>query len=300
MDATRGSQCGARDNYATALRVTSSRAAFVHATLQRMRKSTYSVAKMDCPSEEQLVRMKLEGRSDVRSLAFDLGQRTLEVVHTGDADDIANALGSLDLGATHLSSVDWQSSATDDGAPAQRRLLWQVLLINLAFFGLELIAGYVAQSMGLVADSLDMLADSVVYGLSLYAIGRSARHKGRVATISGVLQMVLAILGLVEAVRRFVTPQDVPGFRTMIFVSLFALAGNALCLHLLQKSRSREAHMQASMIFTSNDVIANLGVILAGVLVLVTASKLPDLVVGVVIFLLVARGAVRILRLARG
>ena len=85
----------------------------------------------------------------------------------------------------------------------------------------------------------------------------------------------------------------------MIGISFLALAGNAACLYLLQKSRSTEAHMRASMIFTSNDVIANIGVILAGALVYITASKLPDLAVGVVIFLLVARGAVRILRLAR-
>lgn len=265
-----------------------------------MQKSTFAVAKMDCPSEEQLVRMKLEGRDDVKSLTFDLTQRRLEVVHTGDHRDITRVLESLDLGTTHVSSTDWESSGTSNDAQAQRRLLWQVLSINLAFFGLELIAGVVAQSMGLVADSLDMLADSVVYGLSLYAIGRSARHKGGVATISGVLQLLLAVLGLVEAVRRFVTPHELPGFRTMIFVSMLALAGNALCLYLLQKSSSREAHMQASMIFTSNDVIANVGVIAAGVLVLVTASRLPDLIVGIVIFLLVARGAVRILRLGRG
>lgn len=264
-----------------------------------MLKSTFDVAKMDCPSEEQLVRMKLEGRGDVHSLVFDLAQRRLEVVHTGDAADITRALESLDLGATHRSSTGWESLESASDAPAQRRLLWQVLLINLAFFGLELVAGLVAQSMGLVADSLDMLADSVVYGLSLYAVGRSARHKGGVATISGVLQLLLAMVGLFEAVRRFVTPHELPGFRTMIFVSLLALAGNALCLYLLQKSRSREAHMQASMIFTSNDVIANIGVIVAGVLVLVTASRLPDLIVGVAIFLLVGRGAVRILNLAR-
>jgi Co/Zn/Cd efflux system component len=154
--------------------------------------------------------------------------------------------------------------------------------------------------MGLLADSLDMLADSVVYGLALYAVGRTARHKGGVAAISGVFQLVLAILGLAETVRRFMRPEEVPDFATMIGISLLALAGNATCLYLLQKSRNREAHMQASMIFTSNDVIANVGVIAAGTVVLLTASRWPDLIAGIAIFLLVARGAVRILRLSRG
>lgn len=265
-----------------------------------MLKSTFGVAKMDCPSEEQLVRMKLEGRGDVQALVFDLEGRRLEVVHSGDPESIARELATLDLGSSLIGSEPAGESGAAGSPEAERRLLWQVLLINLLFFAVEIGAGYVARSMGLVADSLDMLADSVVYGLSLYAVGRTARHKGGVALTAGVFQLLLALLGLAEAVRRFVTPQEVPAFGTMIGVSLLALAGNATCLVLLQRSRSREAHMQASMIFTSNDVIANAGVIVAGVLVLLTASKWPDLVVGIAIFLLVGRGAVRILRLSRG
>ena len=85
----------------------------------------------------------------------------------------------------------------------------------------------------------------------------------------------------------------------MIGVSLLALAGNAACLYLLQRSRSREVHMQASVIFTSMDVIANIGVIAAGALVYVTGSKAPDLAVGTVVFALVSRGAYRILQLSK-
>ena len=263
------------------------------------RRTTFSVAKMDCPSEERLVRMKLEGRDDVLELVFDLANRRLDVVHSGDAETIARELDALHLGSSLIKSI-----SVEDGRPAttahdERRLLWQVLLINFSLFAVELVMGYFARSMGLVADSLDMLADAVVYGLSLYAIGRTARHKGGVAAIGGVLQLLLAVLGFAETVRRFTTPQETPEFRAMIGISVLALAGNAACLYLLQKSRSREAHMQASMIFTSNDVIANVGVIVAGALVFITGSKVPDLVVGLVIFLLVARGGVRILRLAQ-
>ncbi|HAS57040.1 MAG TPA: cation transporter, partial [Algoriphagus sp.] len=60
-----------------------------------------------------------------------------------------------------------------------------------------------------------------------------------------------------------------------------------------------EAHMQASMIFTSNDVIINSGVILAGLLVYWFNSKLPDLIIGSVVFALVLQGASRILKLAK-
>jgi Co/Zn/Cd efflux system component len=55
--------------------------------------------------------------------------------------------------------------------------------------------------------------------------------------------------------------------------------------------------MKASWIFSANDVIANVGVITAGLLVSVTGSQYPDLVIGLLIAGLVMWGAVRILRL---
>ena len=88
-------------------------------------------------------------------------------------------------------------------------------------------------------------------------------------------------------------------FATMIVVSLLALVANGFCLYLLQKSKSNEAHMQASAIFTSNDVVINLGVIAAGVLVYLFGSNKPDLIVGMIVFVVVVRGALRILKLGK-
>lgn len=102
-----------------------------------------------------------------------------------------------------------------------------------------------------------------------------------------------------EVIRRFIGVEEIPDFRMMIGVSVLALIANSICLYLLQKSKSKEAHMKASMIFTSNDVIINTGVIVAGVLVLLTQSKYPDLIVGTIVFLVVVRGAIRILKLGK-
>ena len=85
----------------------------------------------------------------------------------------------------------------------------------------------------------------------------------------------------------------------MIVVSILALIANAVCLYLLQRSKSKEAHMQASMIFTSNDVIINLGVMIAALLVNWLNSNKPDLIVGAIVFILVIQGAVRILKLGK-
>ena len=264
-----------------------------------MKKTTINIQQMDCPSEEQLIRMKLEGFENIASLAFDIPNRKLDIYHTGDYAPIFAEVDSLQLDASVI-----ESSETEDISPAssnenERKLLWQVLGINFFFFGLEILMGFLANSMGLVADSLDMLADSIVYGLALFAIGGTVAMKKNVAKASGYFQLVLAVFGITEVIRRFLGFGEVPTFQLMIGISFLALIGNALSLYLLQKSKSDEAHMQASMIFTSNDVIVNIGVILAGILVFVTNSKLPDLLVGSIVFVIVARGAWRILGIAR-
>lgn len=265
-----------------------------------MRKTTFNVPKMDCASEEQLIRMKLGDVGDIKSIRFELPNRTVEVFHTGAPEPIDAALNSLNLGSNMVGSAaaDDELAAPVDTA-AERKLLWQVLAINGAFFVIELLVGIIAGSLGLVADSLDMLADGLVYGLALLAVGGTASRKKSVAKAGGYFQLALAAFGLLEVVRRFFGYAETPLSDLMIATSIFALIGNAFALYLLQKNKSEEAHMQASVIFTSNDVVINIGVIAAGVSVYLTRSALPDLIIGTLIFLVVARGAYRILNLSK-
>ncbi len=186
--------------------------------------------------------------------------------------------------------------ATDDAH--QRKILWWVLGINFVFFLVEMTTGWISRSMGLLADSLDMLADSIVYGFSLFAVGSAISRKKKVAKISGYFQIALALLGFAEVLRRFFTTSEMPLFQWMIVVSMLALIGNLISLWLINRAKSDEAHMQASAIFTSNDIIVNGGVILAGVLVYFLESKWPDLVIGGIVFSFVLRGAIRILKLS--
>lgn len=253
---------------------------------------------MDCSSEEQLVRMKLSGLREVEHLAFDLSERSVTVVYAGDIAVVEDALQDLSLGAIHISS-----EYTDEQEPMQlkdeRRVLIYVLAINVFFFVLEITTGILSNSMGLVADSLDMLADAFVYGLSLLVVGSTMIRKKRMARSSGYLQLLLAVVGLVEILRRFWGLSEVPVYSTMIVISFLALLGNVACLIILRKARSNDPHMRASQIFTSNDVIINSGVLVAGVLVYLTGSKIPDLVIGTIVFVIVVRGAFRILNLAK-
>jgi Co/Zn/Cd efflux system component len=145
-----------------------------------------------------------------------------------------------------------------------------------------------------------MLADSFVYTISLVAVGKSLIYKKSVAKIAGYFQIVLSLIGLGEVIRRIIYPVEFPNYLTMIIISIFALIGNGICLYLLQKSRDKEeAHMKASLIFTSNDVVINLGVILAGILVYYLNSNMPDLIIGTIVFFIVSKGAFRILSLSK-
>ncbi|HEU4595317.1 MAG TPA: cation transporter [Pyrinomonadaceae bacterium] len=266
--------------------------------MEGLQKTTFEIPKMDCASEENLIRIKLDGIPEVKSLDFDIPQRRLVVFHEGRLEAIESSIAGLNLGGRRLSTEESDQLEFED-ATKQRQLLWMVLFINFAFFVIEMLTGLVSRSMGLVADSLDMLADSFVYAISLFAVGGTALRKRGVARLAGYFQLVLAVVGFVEVLRRFFGAEAMPDFKTMIVVSILALNANGLCLYLLQKSRSREAHMRASMIFTSNDVIINVGVIVAGVLVSWLGSSKPDLIVGAVVFVLVMRGALKILRLAQ-
>lgn len=254
---------------------------------------------MDCPSEESLIRLKLNHFAAIRKLEFNLENRTLSVYHEGAIGEIAKSIDELQLDSRLLGTDNVSPDVESDSRKNERHLLWIVLIINLGFFFLESISGLISLSIGLVADSLDMLADSIVYGLSLYAVGRTAQAKKNVAKLSGYFQMTLAIFGFAEVIRRFIAADNPPDYSTMITISILALLGNAICLYLLQKSKNNEAHIKASLIFTSNDVIVNLGVIVAGGLVHLLNSNKPDLIIGTIIFILVTRGAVRILKLSR-
>ncbi|MCI5092677.1 cation transporter [Phaeodactylibacter sp.] len=263
-----------------------------------MEKSTFNIPKMDCAAEENLIRLQLEEMPAVVQLQFDLNQRELVVFHKGGISTIEQLLDELRLGSKRLKTEAAGDVIIED-TRQQRSVLWIVLLINAAFFFVEMTFGLLANSMGLVADSLDMLADALVYGISLLAVGAAVAKKKQIARLAGYFQMTLAIVGFVEVLRRFFGFAEVPVFQTMIMVSLFALLANGICLYLLQKSKSQEAHMQASMIFTSNDIIINTGVIVAGILVHWTHSSLPDLLIGLIVFLLVMRGARSILQLGK-
>jgi len=160
-------------------------------------KTTFEITKMDCASEENLIRMKLEGISSIAHLDFDIPNRKLTVFHSGEIDQIEKSVIELNLGGKKLSTQQTDKTKFKENANL-KKLLWSVLAINFTFFIIEMTTGLISKSMGLVADSLDMLADSFIYGISLFAVAGTLIKKKRVAKLAGYFQITLAIIGFVE------------------------------------------------------------------------------------------------------
>jgi len=264
--------------------------------------SIYKVPKMDCPSEERMIRMALTGFDNIQSLSFDLSNRKLEIIHQGEAAPITSKLETLGLGASLHTTEDASpeslraAESSNANETEESGTLWILLAINGLMFLVEMTMGLIAQSAGLIADSLDMLADAAVYGLALYAVGYGIKMQVRAAHVAGILQLILAAGVLVEVGRRFLFGSD-PQSLMMMAVASVALIANISCLLLIAKHREGGAHMKASWIFSANDVVINLGVILAGLLVAWTGSNYPDLIIGGVVGSIVLIGAKRILAL---
>lgn len=177
----------------------------------------------------------------------------------------------------------------------ERRALRTLLALNGAMFLIEVSAGFAADSMGLVADGLDMLADAAVYGLSLYAVGRPASAKVHAALGAGYLQFALAAAAIVKLGFALVRGSS-PEALSMVAISLLALGVNVWCLVILKRYRRGEVHLRAAWIFSATDVQVNVAVIIAAVLVSVTKSGIPDLVIASGICVLIVRSVIRILR----
>ena len=137
--------------------------------------------------------------------------------------------------------------------------------------------------------------DSSVYAIALLAIGRSIAFKSRGARVSGGLLAILGLGVVIESVRRAVMGAEPEGW-IIVGIATMSLLVNATVLRMLAKYRDGEVHLRASWIFTRADVIANLGVIVAGLLVLGIGAPWPDFVIGAGIGLYVIREAVEILR----
>ncbi len=183
----------------------------------------------------------------------------------------------------------------DLGAADKRRTLWVVLWLNVAIAAGFYATGYVADSNALLANGVDNSSDAIVYALSLLAFTRSRQWKRGAARFSGVALLIFAGGVIVDAVRRFLQGSE-PGGITMMGMAAIAGGVNLLSLHLLSRLKDKDVNLRAATTFSFNDFVSNGGVLLAGIVVMLTGTNWPDLIVGVAVAGIALYGGIEILR----
>ena len=176
-----------------------------------------------------------------------------------------------------------------------RRVLVVVMMLNLLMFVLEFGAGLIADSAALMADSVDMLADGLVYGISLYALDRSLKWRAGMALAKGAFILGLGLGVILQIVSKIVWGQP-PESGIMLVFGTLALIVNLSCVGLLWPYRRHDVNLSSTFECSRNDVIANVGVIAAAVLVASTQSAWPDIAIAMIIAFLFIRSALRVTR----
>lgn len=176
----------------------------------------------------------------------------------------------------------------------QRRVLIAVLVINAVMFVAEFGAGIVAGSAALMADAVDMLGDALVYGVSIFAITRGTRWKAGAAMFKGVFILALGIGVIVNVIVK-VQSGVPPSSTIMLIFGGLALLANLTCLRLLWRFRSQDVNMSSTFECSRNDVISNVGVLVAAGLVVLLASPWPDILIGSGIALVFLRSSLRVI-----
>jgi len=179
--------------------------------------------------------------------------------------------------------------------PEKRKTLWIVLWLNVAIAIGFFAVGYFADSNALLANGLDNSSDAFVYVLSLLALTRSRKWKRGAARFSGIMLMVFAAGVVADAIRRFLEGSD-PGGIMMMAMAAVAAVVNLICLRLLQNLNGKGVNLRAATTFSFNDFISNGGIIVAGIVVMLTGANWPDLLVGIAVAGIALYGGVDILR----
>lgn len=188
---------------------------------------------------------------------------------------------------------DEKKAASD---PVYRRALWIVVILNLGFGVVEAVGGFLAQSQALKADSLDFLGDGSITLVGLLALSWAARKRAKVALIQGWFLAILGLGVIGSAVARMLNA-TLPEAELMGGLGVVGLLVNvAAAASLMRFREGGDANAKAIWLFSRNDAIANIAVILAAALVHWLGNAWPDLAVAGVIAVLFLHSAQEIIR----
>lgn len=252
----------------------------------------YQVTGMDCTSCVAKIEKAARGVSGVRDVRVSLTAQTMALDLEDPEVQLAEVEGAVRSMGYQLDRIDVSpSSGSDDDdripdlshvTPAYRRALWTVVLLNVGYGAAEIVGSFLADSQALQADSLDFLGDGLVSFLGLVAVGWGLAARARAALVQGIFLGVLG-LGVLGATGYRVLVLQQPEPLLMGGFAAAALIVNVLAAVVLIPHRQGDANARAVWLFSRNDAIGNLAVVIAAGVVWWTATPWPDLVVALVV-----------------
>ena len=187
----------------------------------------------------------------------------------------------------------------DQSASGLRRVVRLVMLLNLAYFGVEFAVALAIGSVSLFADSIDFLEDASVNFLIVMALGWHAVARARVGMLLAGVLMVPGLATLWTAWAQFsspVAPDPVP----LSLAGAGAMAVNLVCALMLARHRHHGGSLaKAAFLSARNDVLANVAIVVTGFVTAYTLSAWPDLIVGLAIAAMNAGAAWEVWEAAR-
>lgn len=182
--------------------------------------------------------------------------------------------------------------------PAYRRALWIVVLINVGFGIVEMIGGFLADSQALKADALDSLGDGSITFLGLLAIGWSLKLRARSALIQGIFLGIMGIGVLTYTIYRTQVLQT-PEAGLMGVFGIVAILINVIAMVILIPHRKGDANVRAVWLFSRNDALGNILVVVAAGFVFLTNTSWPDLIAAGIIASIFLQSSFSIIKDAR-
>lgn len=182
--------------------------------------------------------------------------------------------------------------------PEYVRVLWLVVAMNAAMFVVGVVVTATGGSVSVRSDLLDFLGDALATGIGLLLVGKAAGIRAAASLWQGLALGALGLFALESAILR-VFSGDVPEPFGMGLYGILGFAVNVGAALLLLKHRKGDASVRAVWLYSRNDAIGNIAVLAASGLVVVTATRWPDVVVGFGIALLFLHSATEIVRDAR-
>jgi cobalt-zinc-cadmium efflux system protein len=194
-----------------------------------------------------------------------------------------------------------------DHRASSRRALATVLVLTVAFTVVEIVGGFVTDSLALLADAGHMLSDTFAIGLALVALTLASRpstprrsfgfQRAEIlaAFVNGLTLVLISGWIIWEAVGRFRDPPDVLG-GWMLAIAATGLVVNTVSALILARSEHESLNVRAAFRHVLADLLGSAGVIVAAVVILLTGWTTVDPLVSVAIALLILGSAWGVLR----